>query len=181
MSAVSKISLMPNGTPLSRVFCRLSSASHALAHAESAARWLHARTTGSRSTIRSRQLRTTASLVSSPPSTRRTKLVAERRCGSTFGIKAPRADNGLVFSHSATPSACGNCGHLFARSAEMGHNSVRPDKMMSQAATPPDFPAPPLRAGNYSAEILVGPRGPVAVYHFAFEGRRGRRLLVLKL
>ena len=53
--------------------------------------------------------------------------------------------------------------------------------MMSQAATPPDFPAPPLRAGNYSAEILVGPRGPVAVYHFAFEGRRGRRLLVLKL
>ena len=53
--------------------------------------------------------------------------------------------------------------------------------MMSQAASPPDFPAPPLRAGNYSAEILEGPRGPVAIYHFAFEGRRGRRLLVLKL
>jgi ADP-heptose:LPS heptosyltransferase len=53
--------------------------------------------------------------------------------------------------------------------------------MMSQAASPPDFPVPPLRAGNYSAEIFVGPRGPVAVYRFAFEGRRGRRLLVLKL
>ncbi len=52
--------------------------------------------------------------------------------------------------------------------------------MMSQAASPPDFPVP-LRAGNYSAEIFVGPRGPVAVYRFAFEGRRGRRLLVLKL
>jgi ADP-heptose:LPS heptosyltransferase len=53
--------------------------------------------------------------------------------------------------------------------------------MMSPAASPPDFPAPPLRAGNYSAEIVAGPRGPLAVYHFAFEGRRGRRLLVLKL
>ncbi len=53
--------------------------------------------------------------------------------------------------------------------------------MMSQAASPPDFPTPPLRAGNYSAEVVEGPRGPLAVYHFAFEGRRGRRLLVLKL
>ena len=53
--------------------------------------------------------------------------------------------------------------------------------MMSQATIPPDFPTPPLRAGNYSAEVVTGPRGPVAVYHFAFEGRRGRRLLVLKL
>ena len=53
--------------------------------------------------------------------------------------------------------------------------------MMSQAAIPPDFPAPPLRAGNYSAEIVAGPRGPVAVYHFAFAGQAGRRLLVLKL
>ena len=53
--------------------------------------------------------------------------------------------------------------------------------MMSQAAIPPDFPAPPLRAGNYSAEIVAGPRGPVAVYRFAFAGRVGRRLLVLKL
>src|SRR5204863_2416872 len=53
--------------------------------------------------------------------------------------------------------------------------------MMSQAAIPPDFPAPPLRAGNYSAEIVAGPRGPVAVYRFAFAGRGGRRLLVLKL
>jgi len=51
--------------------------------------------------------------------------------------------------------------------------------MMSQAASSPDFPPP--RAGNYSAEVIAGPRGPVAVYHFAFEGRRGRRLLVLKL
>jgi ADP-heptose:LPS heptosyltransferase len=53
--------------------------------------------------------------------------------------------------------------------------------MMSQAASPPDFPAPPPRAGNYSAEIVAGPRGPLAVYHFAFEGRGSRRLLVLKL
>jgi ADP-heptose:LPS heptosyltransferase len=53
--------------------------------------------------------------------------------------------------------------------------------MMSQAASPPDFPVPPLRAGNYSAEIVAGPRGPVAVYQFAYEGRSGRRLLVLKL
>ena len=53
--------------------------------------------------------------------------------------------------------------------------------MMSQAASPPDFPVPPLRAGNYSAEIVAGPRGPVAVYQFAFERQGGRRLLVLKL
>jgi ADP-heptose:LPS heptosyltransferase len=53
--------------------------------------------------------------------------------------------------------------------------------MISQAASPPDFPVPPLRAGNYSAEVVAGPRGPVAVYRFAFEGRGGRRLLVLKL
>jgi ADP-heptose:LPS heptosyltransferase len=53
--------------------------------------------------------------------------------------------------------------------------------MISQAASPPDFPAPPLRAGNYSAEVVAGPRGPIAVYEFAFEGRGSRRLLVLKL
>jgi ADP-heptose:LPS heptosyltransferase len=53
--------------------------------------------------------------------------------------------------------------------------------MISQAASPPDFPAPPLRAGNYSAEVVAGPRGPIAVYQFAFEGRDRRRLLVLKL
>src|SRR5205814_6342622 len=46
---------------------------------------------------------------------------------------------------------------------------------------PSDSSVPPLRAGNYSAEIAAGPRGPVAIYHFAFEGGRGRRLLVLKL
>jgi len=43
--------------------------------------------------------------------------------------------------------------------------------MISQAASPPDFPAPPPRAGNYSAEVVAGPRGPIAVYQFAFEGR----------
>jgi hypothetical protein len=53
--------------------------------------------------------------------------------------------------------------------------------MMSQAASPPDYPVPPLRAGNYSAEIVAGSRGPVAVYRFAFDRRGGRRLLVLKL
>jgi ADP-heptose:LPS heptosyltransferase len=53
--------------------------------------------------------------------------------------------------------------------------------MMSQSANPPDFPVPPLRAGNYSAEVVSGPRGPVAVYQFAFEGRGSRRVLVLKL
>jgi ADP-heptose:LPS heptosyltransferase len=52
---------------------------------------------------------------------------------------------------------------------------------MSKAASPPDFPAPPLRAGNYSAEIVAGPRGPVAVYQLAFGERGRRRLLVLKL
>ncbi len=181
MSAVSKISLMPNGTPPSRVVCRALPSSRALANANSAAKWLHARTTGSRSAIRSRQLRTTASAVNSPRPTRRTKLVAERRCGSTFGMKAPRGPAVVwVFSHSATRSACGNCGRLFARSAEIGHNCVRPVAMMSQAASPPDFPLPPLRGGSYSAEVAAGPRGPVAVYQFAFEGRRARRLLVLE-
>src|ERR1700731_4948423 len=53
--------------------------------------------------------------------------------------------------------------------------------MMSQAASPPDFSVPPLRTGSYSAEILAGPRGPVAVYQFAFEKPGGRRLLILKL
>jgi ADP-heptose:LPS heptosyltransferase len=53
--------------------------------------------------------------------------------------------------------------------------------MMSQAASPPDFPVPPLRTGNYSAEIVAGPRGPVAVHQFAFEKPGGRRLLILKL
>src|ERR1700720_2033298 len=93
----------------------------------------------------------------------------------------PGADSGGVFSHNGTPSACGNCGCLFARSAEIGHNWVRPVAMISQAASPPDFPAPPPRAGNYSAEVVAGPRGPIAVYQFAFEGRDSRRLVVLKL
>src|SRR5215469_5703344 len=53
--------------------------------------------------------------------------------------------------------------------------------MMSQAASPPNFPAPPPRAGHYSTEVFDGPRGPLAVYRFTFRERRGRRLLVLKL
>src|SRR5215470_4800719 len=53
--------------------------------------------------------------------------------------------------------------------------------MTSQDASPPALPVPPPRAGNHLAEVVTGPRGPVAVYHFSFEGRRGRRLLVLKL
>jgi ADP-heptose:LPS heptosyltransferase len=36
-------------------------------------------------------------------------------------------------------------------------------------------------AGNYTAEIVHGPRGPLAIYDFAFDSRGGRRLLVLKL
>ena len=53
--------------------------------------------------------------------------------------------------------------------------------MISQDASPPALPVPPPRAGNHLAEVVAGPKGPVAVYHFSFEGRRGRRLLVLKL
>ena len=53
--------------------------------------------------------------------------------------------------------------------------------MISQDASPPALPVPPPRAGNHLAEVVTGPRGPVAVYHFSFEGRHGRRLLVLKL
>jgi ADP-heptose:LPS heptosyltransferase len=41
--------------------------------------------------------------------------------------------------------------------------------------------APPHRAGSYTADVMSGPRGPLAIYHFAFENRRARRLLVLKL
>jgi ADP-heptose:LPS heptosyltransferase len=53
--------------------------------------------------------------------------------------------------------------------------------MMSQAASSPYLPIPPQQAGHYSAEVVTGPEGPIALYHFAFEGRCGRRLLVLKL
>ncbi len=52
---------------------------------------------------------------------------------------------------------------------------------MSDAESLPDLPIPVPRAGHYAAEIIAGPRGPLAIYRFAFEGRRGRRLLVLKL
>jgi ADP-heptose:LPS heptosyltransferase len=53
--------------------------------------------------------------------------------------------------------------------------------MKSQPANLPDFPTPARQAGHYSAEVIAGPRGPLGVYHFVFEERRGRRLLVLKL
>ncbi|MBV9201354.1 MAG: hypothetical protein JO320_09520 [Alphaproteobacteria bacterium] len=53
--------------------------------------------------------------------------------------------------------------------------------MTSQDASLPAFSVPPARAGNHSAEVVAGPRGPVAFYHFIYEARRGRRLLVLKL
>src|SRR5215471_9779636 len=55
------------------------------------------------------------------------------------------------------------------------------DAMISQDESPPAFSAPPARAGNHLAEVVAGPRGPVAFYHFTYETRRGRRLLVLKL
>lgn len=43
-------------------------------------------------------------------------------------------------------------------------------------------PALPLRrAGNYTAEVVPGPRGAVAIYQFAFGNATRRRLLVLKL
>ena len=53
--------------------------------------------------------------------------------------------------------------------------------MKLPAATPPAFPVPPLYAGNYTAEVVPGPRGALAIYHFVFGNRGGRRLLVLKL
>ena len=70
---------------------------------------------------------------------------------------------------------------MFARIAHIGHNFVLLGRMMSQAASPHDFPVPPRRAGHYSTEVVTGPRGPLAIYRFAFEERAGRRLLVLKL
>jgi ADP-heptose:LPS heptosyltransferase len=53
--------------------------------------------------------------------------------------------------------------------------------MKSATASAPAFPLPPLHAGNYTAEVLSGLRGPLAIYHFAVGNRKCRRLLVLKL
>jgi len=41
--------------------------------------------------------------------------------------------------------------------------------------------APPHRTGSYTTEVISGPRGPLAIYHFAIEKRQARRVLVLKL
>src|SRR6516165_6450225 len=100
MSALSKMSLRPNGTPLSSVFFPDLSRSRAWANAASPARWLHARTTGSRSAIRARQLATTASAVSSPCSIRRTRVVAARRFGSAFGMAvSPGPLSPAIYAH----------------------------------------------------------------------------------
>jgi ADP-heptose:LPS heptosyltransferase len=48
-------------------------------------------------------------------------------------------------------------------------------------ASDPASATPPSCAGNYKTEIVRGPRGPLAIYDFAFDSRGGRRLLVLKL
>src|SRR6516165_11294488 len=100
MSALSKMSLRPNGTPFSKLFLPDLSRSRALANAASPARWLHARTTGSRSAIRARQLSTTASAVSSPASIRRTRVVAARRFDSAFGMAQSRgAEVSPIYAH----------------------------------------------------------------------------------
>ncbi len=90
------MSFKPNGTPPSNapVPARLPALSKARAAASAAgpARKAQARTTGSRSAIRSRQLAATSSAVSIPPSIRRTISVAGKRWGSSFGIgvKSPQ-------------------------------------------------------------------------------------------
>src|SRR5215471_639363 len=71
-------------------------------------------------------------------------------------------------------------GARLSRSPERGI-TLFADAMISQDESPPAFSAPPARAGNHSAEVIAGPRGPVAFFHFTCETRRGRRLLVLKL
>lgn len=53
--------------------------------------------------------------------------------------------------------------------------------MNSPDSIPQGVSAFPLHGGSYKAEIVAGPRGPLAIYRFARDGRRGRRLLVLKL
>jgi hypothetical protein len=56
-----------------------------------------------------------------------------------------------------------------------------PAEGKTPAANSPIFPAPPRNGGSYTAEVISGPRGPLAIYHFGCENRSGRRLLVLKL
>src|SRR5215831_2532550 len=67
----------------------------------------------------------------------------------------------------------------------MGHSCVsragldtmfRPEKWGPLAST-----VPRRRTGSYRVEVISGPRGPLAIYHFAIDNRRARRLLVLKL
>ena len=53
--------------------------------------------------------------------------------------------------------------------------------MSSSVASPLISAVPPLRAGNYTAEVVAGPRGDLVVYHFGFGKPGGRRVLVLKL
>lgn len=53
--------------------------------------------------------------------------------------------------------------------------------MISKDASLSDYFRPPMRDGIYSAEVVAGPRGPVALYHVEPRERDGRRLLVLKL
>src|SRR5215470_15555770 len=72
--------------------------------------------------MRARQLSTSASAVSSPSSSSRTKVVAARRFGSTFGMARPFTTGGEpVLSHTAAEGAfakfvCGGC--LLARGAQ---------------------------------------------------------------
>ena len=56
-----------------------------------------------------------------------------------------------------------------------------PAEGTTPAANSPISPAPPRNGGSYTAEVISGPRGPLAIYHFVCENRSGRRLLVLKL
>jgi ADP-heptose:LPS heptosyltransferase len=53
--------------------------------------------------------------------------------------------------------------------------------MKLPVVAPPDWPVPPPYAGKYMADVVAGPRGPLAVYRFAFANKSRRRLLVLKL
>ena len=86
--------------------CR-ASLERAAASAASPSRWAQARTTGSRSRMRSRQLCTTASAVRVPSSISPAKLVADRRCGSTFCMAETSGCRGRALSstalHPATP------------------------------------------------------------------------------
>src|SRR5579875_2465522 len=97
------MSLRANGTPLSRLRLPERSRARAAARAASPARWLQARTTGSRAAMRARQLAITASAVNVPSAIRRTSVVADRRQGSASGIAgAPER----LSMHIREPGAC---------------------------------------------------------------------------